>query len=306
MYLKNLTIHGFKSFANKIILEFPANLIGIVGPNGSGKSNISDSIKWVLGEQSSKALRGEKMEDVIFSGTSTVPASQAAEVKLVFDNKSKFFKNIDSEEFVLVRRLNRSGDSEYVINGEDSRLKDIKEIIMDTGLGRDAYSIIGQGAVDNIITSRGNERRVIIEEAAGIVKYKAKKTDALRKVFEAQENVDRVSILITELESTLTPLSFKAQVAHRYMLLDEQLKTAQKKKYVYDFDRLNADLSQSKAMALEYHRKRDEHQNKITIFTAEIEAFRAKIVTLNDKKAQIKRDNADVLIEHEDLSNIDK
>ena len=306
MYLKNLTIHGFKSFANKIILEFPANLIGIVGPNGSGKSNISDGIKWVLGEQSSKALRGDKMEDVIFSGTSTVPASQAAEVKLIFDNKSKFFKNIDSDEFVLVRRLNRSGDSEYIINGENSRLKDIKEIIMDTGLGRDAYSIIGQGAVDNIITSRGNERRLIIEEAAGIVKYKAKKTDALRKVFEAQENVERVSLLIDELERTLTPLSFQAQIAHRYLLLDEQLKTAQKKKYVFDFDKLNADLAQSKAMALEYHRKRDEHQNKITIFTAEIEAARAKVVTLNDKNAQIKRDNVDVLIELEDLSAVDK
>ncbi|EKD68625.1 MAG: hypothetical protein ACD_47C00512G0002, partial [uncultured bacterium] len=149
MYLKNLAIHGFKSFANRTSLEFPSSLIGIVGPNGSGKSNICDSIRWVLGEQSSKALRGQKMDDVIFGGTSTVPQAKFAEVRLTFDNKSRFFK-IDSDDFVLARKINRNGDADYIINGEQCRLKDIKEQIMDTGLGRDAYSIIGQGMVDSI------------------------------------------------------------------------------------------------------------------------------------------------------------
>jgi len=305
VYLKNLTIHGFKSFANRTTLEFPSSLIGIVGPNGSGKSNICDSIRWVLGEQSSKALRGQKMDDVIFGGTSTAQQAKHAEVKLTFDNKSRFFK-IDSDDFVIVRKIFRTGDSEYIINNEQCRLKDIKERIMDTGLGRDAYSIIGQGTVDNIISSRGNERRTIIEEAAGIVKYKADKTESLRKIADTQSNIDRVSDLIVELDKQLMPLSIQAQTAQRYMMLDEQLKNKKKKKMVYEYDRLGLDLSRNRGTVDEYHRKREEHNQKITIFTAEIEAMRAKIVTLNDKNALIKKDNYDVLVEHESLQNVEK
>ncbi|OQA78148.1 MAG: Chromosome partition protein Smc [bacterium ADurb.Bin243] len=306
MYLKNLTIHGFKSFANRTTLEFPSNLLGIVGPNGSGKSNICDSIRWVLGEQSSKALRGQKMDDVIFGGTSTAPPAKFSEVRLTFDNKSRFFK-VDSDEFILTRKIYRTGDSEYIINGEQCRLKDIKEKIMDTGLGRDAYSIIGQGMVDNIISSpRGNERRAIIEEAAGIVKYKADKNESLRKIADTQVNIDRLSDLILELEKQLGPLSLAAQVAQRYLAIEEQLRNKKMKKLVYEFDAQCRELSLKKATVGEYHKKREEHTQKVIVFTAEVEAMQAKVVTLNDKNAQIKKDNYDIIVEQESLQNIEK
>lgn len=305
MYLKNLAIHGFKSFANRTSLEFPSSLIGIVGPNGSGKSNICDSIRWVLGEQSSKALRGQKMDDVIFGGTSTVPPAKFAEVRLTFDNKSRFFK-IDSDDFVLTRKINRNGDADYIINGEPCRLKDIKEQIMDTGLGRDAYSIIGQGMVDSIIGPRGAERRAIIEEAAGIVKYKADKNECLRKIALAQADIDRLSDLIGELDAQLGPRSLEAQKAQRYMVLDEQLRTLKLKKMVFEFDRQYRELALKKATAAEYQKKRDEHASKIRVFEAEIEAMQAKVVTLNDRRAQIKKDNLDVITELESLQEVEK
>ncbi len=305
MYLKNLTIHGFKSFANRTTLEFPSNLLGIVGPNGSGKSNICDSIRWVLGEQSSKALRGQKMDDIIFGGTSTISPAKFCEVRLTFDNKSRFFK-MDSDDFVLARKIYRSGESEYIINGDQCRLKDIKEKIMDTGLGRDAYSIIGQGMVDNIISSRGNERRAIIEEAAGIVKYKADKNESLRKIADTQVNIDRLSDLIIELEKQLGPLSLQAQIARRYMALMEQLKDKKIKKLIYEFDAQHRELSLRKAMTGEYHKKREEHTQKIIVFTAEVESFQARVVTLNDKYSQIKKDNFDIITELEGLQNIEK
>ncbi len=305
MYLKNLTIYGFKSFANRTVLEFPSNLLGIVGPNGSGKSNICDSIRWVLGEQSSKALRGQKMDDVIFGGTSMAQPAKFCEVRLTFDNRTRFFK-MDSDEFVLTRKIYRTGESEYIINGEQCRLKDIKEKIMDTGLGRDAYSIIGQGMVDNIISSRGNERRAIIEEAAGIVKYKADKNESLRKIADTQINIDRLTDLMVELEKQLGPLSMQAQIARRYIELMERLKNKKLKKLVYEFDFQRRELAQQRAVADEYHRKREEHSQKIIVFTAETEALQAKIVTLNDKYARLKKDNYDILSEQETLQNVEK
>lgn len=298
MYLKQLNIHGFKSFANRTHLEFPANLIGIVGPNGSGKSNICDSIRWVLGEQSSKALRGEKMDDVIFGGTSSNKPAEFAEVKLVFDNRTKYFKS-DESELSIVRKIWRTGDSDYIINGETCRLKDIREIIMDTGLGRDAYSIIGQGMVDNIISSRGNERRNIIEEAAGIVKYKAKKADALRRLADAQGNIDRVTDLIVELDKQVLPLSVQAQVAQRYLSLKEQLETKQKKKYIFDFDRMKKEIDSNNSTILEHRRKHDEHTAKINIFTADAEAMKARLVTLGERLSKIKQDSSGIFGEQE-------
>jgi len=305
VYLKQLNIHGFKSFASRTCLEFPAKLIGIVGPNGSGKSNICDSIRWVLGEQSSKALRGEKMDDVIFGGTSSSKPAEFAEVKLVFDNKAKYFKS-EENELSLVRKIWRSGDSDYIINGESCRLKDIREIIMDTGLGRDAYSIIGQGMVDNIISSRGNERRNIIEEAAGIVKYKAKKADALRKLADTQGNIDRLSDLITELDKQVLPLSVQAQVAQRYLSLKEQLETKHKKKYIFDFDRMHREIDSNRSTILEHKRKHDEHMNKINIFTADAEAMKAKLITLGERLTQIKQDSSGFFTEQETMLSIER
>ena len=171
MYLKGIEINGFKSFADKIDLEFGQGITAIVGPNGSGKSNVSDAIRWVLGEQSVKSLRGSRMEDIIFAGTQKRQPMGFAQVSITFDNKDGMF-NSDAEEIRVTRKLHRSGDSEYRINNAPCRLRDIHELFMDTGLGREGYSVIGQGKIDQILSSKAEERRHIFEEASGITKYK--------------------------------------------------------------------------------------------------------------------------------------
>ena len=181
MFLKSLEMQGFKSFPDKTVVRFNRGLTAVVGPNGSGKSNLSDAIRWVLGEQSSKTLRGEKMEDVIFLGTSTRKAQGFAAVSLTFDNADRFLP-VEADEVTITRRYYRSGESEYQINGADVRLKDINELFMDTGLGRDGYSMIGQGKIAEIISSRPSQRREIFEEAAGISKYRYRKAEAERKL----------------------------------------------------------------------------------------------------------------------------
>ena len=180
MYLKALEIQGFKSFADKTRLTFEKDITAIVGPNGSGKSNISDAIMWVMGEQRSKALRGAKMEDVIFGGTEKRSALGYAQVSLIIDNSAHIFES-DSSEIMLTRRYYRSGDSEYYINKEAVRLKDINNLLMDTGLGRDGYSIIGQGRIADIISSKSSDRREVFEEAAGISRFRYRKEEAERK-----------------------------------------------------------------------------------------------------------------------------
>jgi len=177
LHLKRLEIQGFKSFANKIEINFESGITGVVGPNGSGKSNISDSIRWVLGEQSAKTLRGSKMEDVIFSGTTSRKPLGMAEVSITLDNSSKALP-IDYGEVTITRRVYRSGESEYYLNKSSCRLKDVRELLMDTGIGKDGYSIIGQGKIDEILSNKSEDRRQIFEEAAGIVKYKTRKDEA--------------------------------------------------------------------------------------------------------------------------------
>ena len=181
MYLKRIEIQGFKSFADKTEIEFKDDITAIVGPNGSGKSNISDAIRWVLGEQSIKNLRGNKMEDVIFSGTDKRRALGYAEVSIIFDNKDKLLP-LDYSEIMITRRVFRSGESEYYINKNSCRLKDIRELFMDSGVGKDGYSIIGQGRIEEILSNRPEDRRNIFEEAAEIVKYKTRKQIAEKKL----------------------------------------------------------------------------------------------------------------------------
>ena len=177
MYLKKLEIQGFKSFADKTIFEFRPGITAVVGPNGSGKSNIGDAVRWVLGEQSSKNLRGNKMEDVIFAGTKSRNPSGFALVTLTIDNADRTL-NVDNDIVAITRKLYRSGESEYLINGKSSRLKDISELFMDTGLGKDGYSIIGQGRIAEIVSAKSSERREIFEEASGISKFRYKKSEA--------------------------------------------------------------------------------------------------------------------------------
>jgi len=223
LFLKYLEVQGFKSFPDKERIEFNKGIIGIVGPNGSGKSNISDAIRWVMGEQSIKSLRGGKMEDVIFSGTQLRKPVGFAEVSMCFDNSDRVF-NVDYNEVLITRRYFRSGESEYYLNKSSCRLRDIHELLMDTGMGRDGYSIIGQGKIDEIITAKPEDRRVIIEEAAGISKYKYRKAESEKKIEQTQENLVRIMDLISEVESRVEPLRIDSEKAKKYLTLRDELK----------------------------------------------------------------------------------
>lgn len=223
MYLKRLDIQGFKSFAEKINLEFNSGITSVVGPNGSGKSNIADAIRWVLGEQSIKTLRGSKMEDVIFAGTEHRKPLGFAEVSLTIDNSDGKLP-IEFGEVTVTRRIFRSGESEYLLNKTQCRLKDITELFLDTGLGRDGYSVIGQGRVDEILSTRSEDRRHIFEEASGIMKYKIRKLEAEKKLELTRQNLDRINDIINELESQLEPLREQSETARKYLDLRESLK----------------------------------------------------------------------------------
>jgi len=223
MYLKRLESVGFKSFAERINVEFVPGVTGVVGPNGSGKSNITDAIRWVLGEQSAKSLRGSKMEDIIFQGSDTRKALNVAEVTLVLDNQDKRVP-LDYDEVSVTRRVYRSGDSEFFINKQSCRLKDIIDLFMDSGLGREAFSIISQGKVEEILSSKSEDRRTIFEEAAGVLKYKQRKKKAEYKLAETQENLNRVEDIIHEIEQQINPLKEQAETAKKYLELKDELK----------------------------------------------------------------------------------
>ena len=223
LYLKALEIQGFKSFPDKTVLNFGEDITAIVGPNGSGKSNISDAIRWVMGEQNSRQLRGAKMEDVIFGGTEKRSQMGFAQVTLVIDNTEHIFPR-DEVEVAVTRRYYRSGESEYYINKQSVRLKDVNELFMDTGMGREGYSIIGQGKIDEILSVKSGERREVFEEAAGISKYRHRKEEAERKLERTQENLVRIHDKIAELELQVEPLRQQAEVAKKYLVLRDELR----------------------------------------------------------------------------------
>ena len=224
MYLKSVEIHGFKSFANKIVFNFHNGITGIVGPNGSGKSNVADAVRWVLGEQSAKQLRGSNMQDVIFSGTELRKSMGYAYVSITLDNSDHKLP-IDFEEVTVSRRVYRSGESEYLINGAPCRLKDVYEMFYDTGIGKEGYSIIGQGQIDKILSGRPEERRELFDEAAGIVKFKKRKNTALKKLADEQANLLRVNDILSELEKQVAPLEKQSEVAREYLKYKEELKS---------------------------------------------------------------------------------
>ncbi len=239
MHLKKLDMQGFKSFPDKISLDFTTGMTAIVGPNGSGKSNITDAVRWVLGEQSAKMLRGSKMEDVIFSGTDARKPLGFAEVSVTFDNSDKKL-NIDYDEVTVTRRVFRSGEGEYFINKSACRLKDVHELFMDTGLGRDGYSIIGQGKIDEILSNKSEDRRQIFEEAAGISKYKYRRLEAQRKLSGTQDNLNRITDILTELEDRIGPLELQSEKAKKYLSLRERLKSLEATVSVLNIDRIKA------------------------------------------------------------------
>lgn len=242
MYLKKIELHGFKSFADKVNIEFQPGITGIVGPNGCGKSNISDAVRWVLGEQSVKSLRGSNMADVIFAGSQDRRAQNLAEVTLIFDNSDRML-NYDYNEVEITRRLYRQGnEAEYLLNRQQCRLKDITDLLLDTGLGRDSLSIISQGNISNFADSRPEERRVIFEEAAGVSKYKKRKIEAIRKLERTTDNLNRIKDIVYELEKQIAPLKKQKEKAEVFLTLKEKLTSIEVNVLVHEVSELKHQL----------------------------------------------------------------
>ena len=243
MYLKSIEIQGFKSFANKILFEFHNGITGIVGPNGSGKSNVADAVRWVLGEQRIKQLRGASMQDVIFAGTELRKPQGFAYVAITLDNSDHQLA-IDYDEVTVSRRLYRSGESEYMINGSACRLKDINELFYDTGIGKEGYSIIGQGQIDKILNGKPEDRRELFDEAAGIVKFKRRKAIAQKKLEDEKQNLVRVSDILSELEKQVGPLARQSEAAKKYLSLKEELKTYDVNLFLMETENIRNQLSE--------------------------------------------------------------
>ncbi len=289
MYLKKIEVQGFKSFANKLVFEFDNGITGIVGPNGSGKSNIADAVRWVLGEQSAKQLRGSKMEDIIFAGTQLRKPVSFASVSLTIDN-SDHRLDIAYDEVTVSRRVYRSGESEYAINGNPCRLKDINELFYDTGVGKEGYSIIGQGQIDKILSGKPEERRELFDEAAGIVKFKKRKAAAQKSLDNESQNLVRISDILAELEKQVGPLARQSEKAREYLKLKEELKKyeinlflleAESLKQSYEevsgkLDIVDNEISETHTEFDKIKTVYDEKDQEIQTISAEIEELTAK------------------------------
>ncbi len=273
MYLKRIELQGFKSFPEKIKLEFNKGITAVVGPNGSGKSNIADAVRWVLGEKSAKNLRGNKMEDVIFNGTANRKPLGFAEVSLVMDNSDKKL-NIDFSEVTVTRRVYRSGESDYIMNGTKCRAKDILELFMDTGVGKEGYSIVGQGRIDEILSTKSEDRRHLFEEAAGIVKYRTRCAEASNKLDKERDNLVRINDIIDELEKQVGPLEIQAEKAKKYIVLADRMKLVKINIFVRD--------------AVKFENEIKEIEKQIQILDSDIETENKNEKKLNDKKIEIK------------------
>ena len=302
MYLKGIDIHGFKSFADKISLEFGQGITAIVGPNGSGKSNISDAIRWVMGEQSAKSLRGGKMEDVIFSGTQKRSPLGFAQVSIILDNKDKIFK-IDYDKVKVTRRVHRSGEGEYLINDKECRLKDIHELFMDTGLGREGYSVIGQGKIDQILSSKAEDRRHIFEEASGITKYRYRKAESEKKLLQTDENLTRIKDLLSELESQVGPLERQSQKAKKYLDLREVLKGLDINIFIRNIDKQKSALEKGREDFTVAFNQLNAEKNKLGEIEKAIEDETAKISVLSEKITQLRQQSFDLSKSSDTLNN---
>jgi chromosome segregation protein len=289
MYLKKIEVQGFKSFANKLLFEFDNGITGIVGPNGSGKSNIADAVRWVLGEQSAKQLRGSKMEDIIFAGTETRKPVSFASVSLTIDNSDKKL-DIDYSEVTVTRRVFRSGESEYLLNGNTCRLKDINELFYDTGIGKEGYSIIGQGQIDKILSGKAEERRELFDEAAGIVKFKKRKNETQKSLDNESQNLIRINDILAELEKQVGPLARQSDKAKEYLRLKEYLKKYEVNLFLLEesstkgeltkvtgnLDIVNEELEKAGNRLEEIKSIYDEKDNEVSELTARIDELTAK------------------------------
>ena len=293
MYLKSIEVHGFKSFANKILFEFHNGITGIVGPNGSGKSNVADAVRWVLGEQSAKQLRGSNMQDVIFSGTEMRKPLGFAYVAITLDNSDHKLP-IEYDEVTVARRVYRSGESEYLINGSHCRLKDVQELFLDTGIGKEGYSIIGQGQIDKILSGKPEERRELFDEAAGIVKFKKRKAIAEKNLEEERQNLSRITDIISEIEKQIGPLEKQSIVAREYLKRKEELKKFEVNQFLIEYDKNNkvkqeidhkfeivaGDLEQTKQ---EY----DNTKNRYEKLESELEELNTVLEEVRTKKNEL-------------------
>ena len=293
MYLKGIEVQGFKSFADKIKLEFGQGITTIVGPNGSGKSNISDAIRWVMGEQSAKSLRGGNMQDVIFAGTQKRSPLGFAQVSIILDNKDKIF-NIDYDTVKVTRRVHRSGESNYLINDKECRLKDIHELFMDTGLGKEGYSVVGQGKIDQILSNKAEERRTIFEEASGITKYKYRKTESEKKLLQTEENLVRIKDLLSALESQVGPLETQSKKARKYLDLREILKGLDINISIRNIDKQRAALREGQQKFTISFNHLNAEKQKLGEIERAIESDTESIAVLNEKISMLRQQSFDI------------
>ena len=314
MYLKKLEIQGFKSFADKTIFEFRPGITTVIGPNGSGKSNISDSIRWVLGEQRVKSLRGGKMEDIIFTGTQNRKALNFAEVTITFDNSTGSKLPVNFSEVAVTRRIYRSGESEYFINKSPCRLKDVVELFMGTGIGRDGYSIIGQGRIDEILSNNSEERRNVFEEAAGISKYKARKLESEKKLSATCENITRINDILKELESQIGPLKEQSEKAEEYLNIRDELKVYEINMFLYESEKIKALVTQSETHLAELSEELEAKMKNSEKAVKQKEALKEKSdnvsksidetkQTIFEKQTSIEKLNAEINLFEEKASN---
>ena len=286
MVFKKLELIGFKSFSDKTTIQFEPGVTAIVGPNGCGKSNIADAIRWVLGEQSAKSLRGSSMEDVIFNGSASKEALNLAEVSLTFSNEEKILP-IDYEEVTIARRLYRSGESEYLINKNLVRLKDVQELIMGTGIGTDSYSIIEQGKMDLILNSRAEERREIFEEAAGITKFKSKKKEALRKLEQTDVNLLRVNDIILEVKRSIGSVERQAKKAEHYKIEFEKLKKMDLALSAQEFSTLDQKRKKADENLKDLKLKESDFLSEVERLESVLAQQRAKVQALDESIQEV-------------------
>ena len=289
MYLKRMELQGFKSFADRTVLEFKPGITAVIGPNGSGKSNISDAIRWVLGEQSMKSLRGAKSEDVIFAGTQARKSLGFAEVSIVIDNTDGRLP-IEYTEVTVTRKIYRSGETGYFINKTPCRLKDILELFMDTGIGKDGYSIIGQGKIDEILSNKSEDRRHIFEEAAGIVKYRVRKQESEKKLEQTKLNLLRINDILAEIEGNIEPLKEQSDKARKYLDLREELKKIEVGLFIHN---INVDKE-----------KLEQIVKDAEILEAQNETENTKMDELQNKKNEIKQRIDEIIKEIEEKQNL--
>ena len=314
MYLKSLEVHGFKSFANKLIFEFHDGITAIVGPNGSGKSNVADAVRWVLGEQSAKQLRGAKMEDVIFAGTQMRKPLGFAYVAITISNEDHKL-NVPYEEVKIARRVYRSGESEYLLNGTACRLKDVQELLFDTGIGKEGYSIIGQGQIDKILSGKPEERRELFDEAAGIVKYKRRKASAQKNLEEEKHNLERIEDILSEIEKQVEPLEKQAAKAKQYLAFRDELRVQDVNMFLIEYDRIHEEIKEfegKQAIAdndlknanQEYEKSKREYERVQSELDEKIKSIELKKDRLNQSRVMLNNCEGDIRLLNEQINGI--